>query len=43
MIDLHSVVAFFHKAKWMEHAITHEINRVLKENIFSDSSLGKYV
>jgi hypothetical protein len=43
MIDLHSVVAFFHKAKWTERAITHEINRVLGENTISDSRLGKYV
>jgi hypothetical protein len=33
MIDLHSVFAFFHKAKWTELAITHEINRMLGENL----------
>jgi hypothetical protein len=43
MIDLHSVVAFFHKAKWTERAITHEINRVLGENIIIYLTLGKYV
>jgi hypothetical protein len=32
MINLRSVVAFFHKAKWTERAITHEMNRVLGEN-----------
>jgi transposase len=43
MIDLHSVVAFFHKANWTELAITHEINRVLGENTISYSTVGKYV
>jgi hypothetical protein len=43
MIDLHSVVAFFHKAKWTERAIKHEINRVLGENTISCWTLGKYV
>jgi hypothetical protein len=43
MIDRHSVVAFFHKAKWTERAITHKINSVLGENIVSYSTLGKYV
>jgi hypothetical protein len=43
MIDLHSVIAFFHKAKWTERTITHEIDRVLGENTISYSTLGKYV
>jgi hypothetical protein len=43
MIDLHSVVAFFHKAKWTERAITHEINRVLGKNTISYSTLRKCV
>jgi hypothetical protein len=43
MIDLHSVVAFFLKAKWPELASTHEINRVFGENIISYSTVGKYV
>jgi hypothetical protein len=43
MIDLHSVVAFFHKAEWTELAITHEINRVLGENITAYSTVEKYV
>jgi hypothetical protein len=43
MIDPHSVVAFFHKAKWTEHAIIHEINRVLGQNTISYSTLGKYI
>jgi hypothetical protein len=43
MIDLHSVVTFFHKAKWTERAITHEINRVLAEDTISYSRLGKYI
>jgi hypothetical protein len=43
MIDLHSVVAFFHKAEWTELAITHEINRVLGENTIAHSTVGKYV
>jgi hypothetical protein len=43
MIDLHSFVAFFHKVKWAELAITHEISRVLGKNIISCSTVGKYV
>jgi hypothetical protein len=29
--------------KWTERAITHEINRLLGENVISCSRLGKYV
>jgi hypothetical protein len=43
MTDLHSVVAFFHKAKWTGLAVTHEIHRVPGENAISDSTVGKYV
>jgi hypothetical protein len=43
MIDLHSIVAFFHKAKWSELTIRHEINRVLGENIISYSTVRKYM
>jgi hypothetical protein len=43
MIDLHSIVAFFDKAKSTERAITHEINRMLGENTIIYSTLGKYV
>jgi hypothetical protein len=43
MIDLHSIVAFFHKVKWTELAITHEINLVLGENTISYSTVGNYV
>jgi hypothetical protein len=43
MIDLHSVVAFFHKAEWTELAITHEINPVLGEGAASYSTVRKYV
>jgi hypothetical protein len=43
MIDLHSVVAFFHKAKWTGLAITREINLVPGENTISYSTVGKYV
>jgi hypothetical protein len=43
MIDLHSVVAFFHKTKRTERAIAHEINRMLGENTISYSTIGKYV
>jgi DNA-binding transcriptional ArsR family regulator len=39
---LHSVVAFFHKAKWTELAITYEMNGVLRENTISDSTRGIY-
>jgi hypothetical protein len=42
VIDLHFVVAFFHRAKWTERTITHEINRLLGENNISYSTLGKY-
>jgi hypothetical protein len=35
MIDLHSVVAFFYKAKWTGLAIIQEINRVPGENMVS--------
>jgi hypothetical protein len=43
MVDLHSVIAFFQKAKWTERAITHEINRVFGENTISYSIFGKHV
>jgi hypothetical protein len=43
MIDLHSVVAFFHKAEWTELAITHEINCMLEKNTIAYSTAGKYV
>jgi hypothetical protein len=43
MIDLRSFVACFHKVKWTELAITHEISRVLGKNIISCSTVGKYV
>jgi hypothetical protein len=43
MIHLHSVVAFLHEAKWIELVITHEINRVLGENIISSSTIRTYV
>jgi AraC-like DNA-binding protein len=43
MINLHSVIAFFHNAEWTELAITHEINRVLGENRIADSTVGKSV
>jgi hypothetical protein len=43
VIDLHSVVAFLHKAKWNEFAITHQINGVLGQNTISYSAVGKYV
>jgi hypothetical protein len=41
MIDLNSVVAFFHKAKWSELALRHEINCVLGENTINYSAAGK--
>jgi hypothetical protein len=43
MIDLHSVVAFFQQAKWIELAIAHEITGVLGENTISNSTVKKYV
>jgi hypothetical protein len=43
MIDLHSVVAFFHKAEWTELVVTHEIRRVLGKNTIACSTVGKYV
>jgi hypothetical protein len=43
MKDLHSVVAFFHRAKWSELAVGHEINHALEENTISYSTAGKYV
>jgi hypothetical protein len=43
MIPLHSIVAFFHKAKRTILAITYKINRVLGEKIISSSTVGKYV
>jgi hypothetical protein len=43
MIDLQSVVAFFHRAKRTEFVIIHEINQVLGGNTLSDSTVGKYV
>jgi hypothetical protein len=42
MIDLHSVVALFHKTKWTELANTHKIDRVLGENTISYSTIDKY-
>jgi hypothetical protein len=35
MIDLGSVISFFHGTKWTELAITYEINGVLGENTMS--------
>jgi hypothetical protein len=43
MIDLHSVIAFFHKAKWTELAVTHEIHCMLGENTVGYSAVRKYV
>jgi hypothetical protein len=43
MIDRHSAIVFFHKAKWTERAITQAINHMLGENNISYSTLGKYV
>jgi hypothetical protein len=43
MIDLHSVVAFFHKAKWTGRDITHEIGRVPGEDTISYSTVGTCV
>jgi hypothetical protein len=43
MIDLYSVVAFFHKAKWTELAITHEINHLLGKYTIGDLMVRKYV
>jgi hypothetical protein len=43
MIDLHSVIAFFHKGKWTELATTHEIDRVMGKNTISYSAAGIYV
>jgi hypothetical protein len=43
MIDLPSVVAFFDKTRWTKRTVTHEMNRVLRENTLSYSTLGKYV
>jgi hypothetical protein len=43
MIDLPSVFTFFHKAKWTERVIRHEINRALGENNVNYSTLEKYV
>jgi hypothetical protein len=43
MMDLHSVVAFFHIVKWTGLAIGHEINRVPGENMISDSIVWKHV
>jgi hypothetical protein len=40
---MYCVGAFFHKTKWAELAITHEINCMLGENAVSSSTLGKYV
>jgi hypothetical protein len=40
---LHSVIAFFHKAKWTEMAITCEINAVLRENAIGYSTVGRYL
>jgi hypothetical protein len=43
MIDLYSVVTFFHKARWTGLAITHEIKRVPGENTISYSTVWKCV
>jgi hypothetical protein len=43
MIDLHSVIAFSHIGKCTELAMTHEIDRVLEENIINYSTVGTYV
>jgi hypothetical protein len=43
MIDLHSIVAFFHKVKWTKRTVTREIHSVLVENTISYLTLGKYV
>jgi hypothetical protein len=43
MIDLHSVVAFFQKAEWTEHAITPEINHMLGKKTIAYLTVGKYV
>jgi hypothetical protein len=43
MIDLNSVVAFFHKAKWSELALRYEIYCVLGENAVNYSTAGKDV
>jgi hypothetical protein len=40
---MYSIIAFFHKAKWTELAITHEINRLLGENTVSHSAVARYV
>jgi hypothetical protein len=40
MTDLHSVVAFFQKAKWTGIAIAHETNRVPGENTIGHSTVG---
>jgi hypothetical protein len=42
MIDLHSIVAFLHTAKFIELSITHEINSVLGQNTINSSTVGKY-
>jgi hypothetical protein len=43
VIDLQSVVASFHKAKWSELALMHEINCVLWQNPINYSTVGKDV
>jgi hypothetical protein len=43
MIDLHSVVAFFHKAEWTELATRHEVNRLLGEKTIACFAVGRYV
>jgi hypothetical protein len=43
MIDLYSLADFFDKVKWVELAITHEINRVPWENIIGYSTARTYV
>jgi hypothetical protein len=38
---MHHVVALFHKAKWTERAITHEIKGVLRQSTISYPMAGK--
>jgi hypothetical protein len=43
MIDLHFVVALFHKTPWTELIIAHEINQVPRENTITHLAVGKSV
>jgi DNA-binding transcriptional ArsR family regulator len=43
VIDLQFVVASFHKAKWSELALMHEIDFLLRENPISCLTVGKDV